>query len=273
MHLDPKPLSRRSFLHITALTGGGLALGLFDSPLALAQQGPPRADLSPRAFIHIAPDGTITLMARAPEIGQGVKTMLPMMIAEELDADWSTVRVQQADLDESLYGNQSSGGSTGTQSNYLPLRRVGAACRQMLVYAAATRWAVPPSECTTAPGRVLHAASNRSLGYGELASDAALLTPPALASVKLKDPRDFRILGKPQPNVDNHAIVTGKPLFGIDVTVPGMLHAVIEKSPVYGGKVKSANLDSIKKLPGVRHALILAPAPSRAQSTPPPSPG
>ncbi len=134
MHLDPKPLSRRSFLHITALTGGGLALGLFDSPLALAQQGPPRADLSPRAFIHIAPDGTITLMARAPEIGQGVKTMLPMMIAEELDADWSTVRVQQADLDESLYGNQSSGGSTGTQSNYLPLRRVGAACRQMLVY-------------------------------------------------------------------------------------------------------------------------------------------
>jgi isoquinoline 1-oxidoreductase beta subunit len=185
MHLDPKPLSRRSFLHITALTGGGLALGLFDSPLALAQQGPPRADLSPRAFIHIAPDGTITLMARAPEIGQGVKTMLPMMIAEELDADWSTVRVQQADLDESLYGNQSSGGSTGTQSNYLPLRRVGAACRQMLVYAAATRWAVPPSECTTAPGRVLHAASNRSLGYGELASDAALLTPPS----NLKTPR------------------------------------------------------------------------------------
>ena len=275
MHLDPtphdslhpvanplssRPLSRRSFLQITALTGGGLALGLFDSPFALAQ-GPPRADLSPRAFIQIAPDGIITLMAKSPEIGQGVKTMLPMMIAEELDADWSTVRVQQADLDESLYGNQSSGGSTGTQSNYLPLRRVGAACRQMLVYAAATRWAVPASECTTAPGRVLHAASNRSFGYGELASDAALLTPPALASVKLKDPRDFRILGKPQPNVDNHAIVTGKPLFGIDVTVPGMLHAVIEKSPVYGGKVKSANLDSIKKLPGVRHALILAPAP------------
>jgi isoquinoline 1-oxidoreductase beta subunit len=257
-----KPLSRRSFLQITALTGGGLALGLFDSPFVLAQgPQPARPDLSPRAFIHIAPDGTITLMARAPEIGQGVKTMLPMMIAEELDADWSLVRVQQADLDESLYGNQSSGGSTGTQSNYLPLRRIGAACRQMLVSAAATRWAVPASECTTAQGRVLHVASNRSFGYGDLASDAALLTPPALASVQLKDPKDFRILGKPQPNVDNHAIVTGKPLFGIDVTLPGMLHAVIEKSPVYGGKVKSANLDAIQKLPGVRHALILAPAP------------
>jgi isoquinoline 1-oxidoreductase beta subunit len=276
MHLDPtphdsmhpavkplssRPLSRRSFLQISALAGGGLALGFFDLPLAHAQFGP-RADLSPRAFIQIAPDGAITLMAKSPEIGQGVKTMYPMMIAEELDADWSRVRVQQADLDETLYGGQSAGGSTGTQSNYLPLRRVGAACRQMLVAVAATRWAVPPSECTTELGRVIHTASGRSIGYGELATDAAALTPPALDSVKLKDPKDFRILGKPHANVDNHAIITGKPLFGIDVTVPGMLHAVIEKCPVYGGKVKTANLDAIKKLPGVRHALILAPAPA-----------
>ena len=121
-----KPLSRRTFLQIGALTGGGLALGFFDLPFASAQFGPPRADLSPRAFIQIASDGTITLMAKSPEIGQGVKTMLPMMIAEELDADWSRVRVQQADLDETLYGGQSAGGSTSTQSNYLPLRRVGA---------------------------------------------------------------------------------------------------------------------------------------------------
>jgi isoquinoline 1-oxidoreductase beta subunit len=258
-----KPLSRRTFLQIGALTGGGLALGFFDLPFASAQ-GPARADLSPRAFIQIASDGTITLMAKSPEIGQGVKTMLPMMIAEELDADWSRVRVQQADLDETLYGGQSAGGSTSTQNNYLPLRRVGAACRQMLISVAAKRWAVPASECTTAPNRVLHAASGRSFGYGELAMDAAALTPPSLDSVKLKDPKDFRILGKPQANVDNHAIVTGKPLFGIDCTVPGMLHAVIEKSPVYGGKVKTANLDAIKKLPGVRHALILAPAPANS---------
>ncbi len=256
----PKPLSRRGFLQIGVLTGGGLALGFFDLPIALAQFGPRRAELSPRAFIQIAPDGTITIMAKSPEIGQGVKTSLPMMIAEELDADWSQVRIQQADLDEAVYGGQSAGGSTSTPSNYLPLRRVGAACRQMLVTVAATRWAVPASECTTAPGRVLHAASGRSFAYGELATDAAALTPPALDAIPLKDPKDFRIIGKPHANIDNRSIVTGRPLFGIDTVVPGMLYAVIEKSPVYGGKVKSANLDEIKKLPGVRHALIIANA-------------
>ena len=267
MNLAPKPLSRRSFLQIGALTGGGLALGFFDLPLAPAQFGAPRADLSPNAFIHIASDGAITIMAKSPEIGQGVKTMLPMMIAEELDADWSRVRVEQADLDDSRFGAQSAGGSTSTQSNYLPLRRVGAACRQMLVSVAATRWAVPPTECTTSLGRVLHAASGHSFGYGELAAAAAALPPPSLDSIKLKDPKDFRIIGKPQANVDNHAIVTGKPLFGIDCSVPGMLYAVIEKCPVYGGKVKTANLDQIEKLPGVRHVLILAPSPSTTGGT------
>ena len=260
MNLALKPLSRRSFLQIGALAGGGLALGFYDLPFASAQYGPPRAELSPRAFVHIAADGTVTIMAKSPEIGQGSRTMLPMMIAEELDVDWSHVRVQPAELDEAVYGGQSAGGSTTTQSNYLPLRRVGAACRQMLVSVAATRWAVPASDCTTASGRVLHAASGRSFGYGELADAAAALTPPALDSVQLKDPKDFTIIGRPHANVDNRSIVTGKPLFGIDTTVPGMLYAVIEKSPVFGGKVKSANLDAIKKLPGVRYALIIANA-------------
>src|ERR1019366_5988043 len=168
METHPMRLNRRSFLQMSALAGGGLALGIYDFPLASAQM-PARADLSPLAFIKIASDGTITIMAKSPEIGQGVKTMLPMMIAEELDADWSRVRVEQADLDDSLYGGQSAGGSTSTQSNYLPMRRVGAACRQMLVSVAATRWAVPASECTTSLGRVLHATSGRSFGYGELA--------------------------------------------------------------------------------------------------------
>jgi isoquinoline 1-oxidoreductase beta subunit len=251
-------LNRRSFLQISALTGGGLALGFFDLPFASAQFGP-QAALSPTAFIHIATDGTITLMAKAPEIGQGVKTMLPMMIAEELDVDWNKVKVEQADLDD-IYGGQSAGGSTSTQSNYLPLRRVGAACRQMLISAAATRWGVPAAECTTTPGRVLHAASERSFSYGEVAVDACALTPPSMDSIKLKDPKDFRIIGKPHANVDNHAIVTGKPLFGIDVKVPGMLHAVLAKSPVYGGKVKNANIDEIKKMPGVRHVLVISDA-------------
>jgi isoquinoline 1-oxidoreductase beta subunit len=257
-------LNRRSFLQISALTGGGFALGFFDSRFA-SSQTPPHADLSPRAFIHISEDGTIILMARSPEIGQGVKTMLPMMIAEELDADWSKVRVEQADVNETLYGGQSAGGSTSTQTNYLPLRRVGAACRQMLVSVAAKRWDVAESECTTAPGRVLHTSSGRSFGYGELATGAAALTPPSLDSVKLKDPKDFRILGKPQANVDNHAIVTGKPIFGIDCVAPGMLHAIIAKCPVYAGKVKSANVDAIKKLPGIRNVLVIdAPAANSA---------
>jgi isoquinoline 1-oxidoreductase beta subunit len=258
METHPMRLNRRSFLQMSALAGGGLALGFYDLSMASAQ-GPARAAMSPQAFVKIASDGTITLMAKCPEIGQGVKTMLPMMIAEELDADWSKVRIEQADLDESKYGGQSDGGSTSTQNNYLPMRRVGGACRQMLIATAAKRWGVLEADCTTTPGHVVHASSGRSVGYGELAAEAATCAPPSMDSLKLKDPKDFRILGKPQLNVDNHAIVTGKPLFGIDVKVPGMLHAVIQRSPVYGGKVKTANLEEIKKLPGVRHVLIIAP--------------
>src|ERR1700677_95280 len=149
MATQPMQLNRRAFLQISALAGGGLALGLFDGPFAAAPFGAPRADLSPKAFIRIAADGTVTIMARAPEVGQGVKTMLPMMIAEELDADWSKVRVEQADLDEARCVAQSDGGSTSTQNNYLPMRRIGAACRQMLISAAAKRLGVAESECTT----------------------------------------------------------------------------------------------------------------------------
>jgi isoquinoline 1-oxidoreductase beta subunit len=254
-------MNRRSFLQTSVMAGGGLALGLYDfandGPEAMAQ-GQSLGDLSPLAFVSIATDGTITLMARSPEVGQGVKTMLPMMIAEELDADWSKVRVQQADLDD-RYGGQSAGGSTSTQGNYMPMRRVGAACRQMLVSAAASRWNVPAAECTTEMGHVKHAASRRSLGYGELSADASALPPPTMDAVKLKDPKDFKILGKAHANVDNHEIVTGKPLYGIDVKVPGMVHAVIHKCAVYGGTVKSANLDAVRKLPGVRFALTIHP--------------
>ncbi len=250
-------LNRRSFLQMSALAGGGFALGLYDRPWAVAQ-GPRRPpELTPRAFIRIAGDGTVTIMARGPEIGQGVKTMLPMLIAEELDADWKDVRVEQADLDQSRYGPQFAGGSMSTPFGWEPLRQVGAAGRQLLVAAAADTWGVPAAECTTNAGRVLHAGSGRSAGYGELAAKAATLTPPALSSVKLKDPKDYRIIGKSKAGIDNHALVTGKPLFGIDVSLPGMGHAVIEKCPMFGGKVKSANIDQVKKLPGVRHVLVI----------------
>lgn len=248
-------LNRRSFLQISVMTGAGLALGVFDRNEAQAQFGAPM-NLSPLAFIAIATNGTVTIVARTPEIGQGVKTMLPMIIAEELDADWANVRVELADLDEK-YGSQFAGGSTTTPTSWMPMRQVGAAGRAMLIAAAAQRWSVPESECSTEPGRVVHKASGKSAGYGELAEDAAKLTPPSLSSVKLKDAKDFRIVGKPQKNVDSKAIVTGKAVFGIDCKVPGMQYAVIAKCPVFGGKVKSANLDDIKKLPGVKFAFII----------------
>ncbi len=250
-------LNRRLFLQLTALAGGGLALDLYRSPLATAQGPGTPPDLTPQAFIHIAPDGVVTIMARASESGQGMRNMLPMLIAEELDVDWKNVRVQQADLNEKIYGPQFSGGSMNTPMGWEPMRRVGAAGRQLLITAAAQTWGVPETACTTQSGRVLHAASGRSLGYGELADKAASLHPPALSSVKLKDPRDYRIIGHSQTGVDTHAIVTGKPLYGIDVELPGMLYAAIEKAPVFAGKVKSANIDQVKALPGVRQVLVI----------------
>ena len=261
-------INRRSFLQLTALAGGGFALDLYLSPLTMAQGPGTPPDLAPQAFIHIDPNGTVTIMARASESGQGMRNMLPMLIAEELDVDWKDVRVEQAELNEKIYGRQFSGGSQNTPAGWEPMRRVGAAGRQLLMTAAAQTWGVPAEECTTQSGRVLHAASGRSASYGELADKAAALPAPALSSVKLKDPKDYRIIGHSQRGIDTRAIVTGKPLFGIDVEVPGMLYAAIEKAPVFAGKVKSANVDRIKTLPGVRHVLIIDGAITPAAFTP-----
>ena len=250
-------MNRRSFLQLTALAGGGLALDLYRSPLAMAQSTEKPPELTPQAFIHIAPDGVTTIMARASESGQGMRNMLPMLIAEELDVDWKDVRVEQAELDEKIYGHQFSGGSANTPQGWEPMRRVGAAGRQLLMTAAAQTWGVAETECSTAHGHVLHAGSGRSAGYGELAAKAAALPAPALETVKLKDPKDYHIIGQSPEGVDTHGIVTGKPLFGIDVEVPGMLYAAIEKAPVFAGKVKSANTEAIKALPGVRHVLTI----------------
>jgi isoquinoline 1-oxidoreductase beta subunit len=182
---------------------------------------------------------------------------LPMIIADELDVDWSSVKVQQAAVDGSKFGTQFAGGSLSTPMNWDPLRQVGAACRQMILSAAATRWNVPASELTTRSGRVMHAASNRTAGYGEFAAAAAALPVPPLGKVPLKDPKDYRIIGTPQRGVDTAAITTGKPIFSIDFALPGMLYAVYEKAPVFGAKVATANVEDIKKLPGVKHAFVL----------------
>ena len=251
-------VDRRAFIKVSALAGGGLLVGTYlklGPASALAEMVPASAgNFAPNAFISIAPSGAISIIAPNSEMGQGIKTGLPMIVAEELDVPWQQVTVVQGDLN-SAYGRQFSVGSQSTVGNFAPLRRAGATARAMLIEAAAATWAVPAAECTTDKGAVLHAASKRRATYGELATKAATLSPPANAP--LKDPKDFKLLGTRVPGVDNQKIVMGAPLFGIDVRQPGMLYATYTKCPVFGGTVVSANVDEVKQRAGVRDAFVL----------------
>jgi isoquinoline 1-oxidoreductase beta subunit len=273
-----KNIDRRSFIKVTATGAGGVLIGLYMDPQqadAQGRGGPPPPPPSPNTYIKIAPDGTVTIIAKNPEVGQGIKTMLPMIIADELDVDWKSVIIEQADFDDRKYNGQIAGGSTATPQNWTPMRQAGAAGRAMLIAAAAQTWGVPATECTTASGRVYHKASNRSLGYGELAAKMATMpVPPLDNTLPLKDPKDYKIIGVSQTQRELPNIVTGKPIFAIDVVVPGMGYAVFEKCGVFGGKVVSANLDEIKKLPGVRTAFIVTrPADLKPDITGPVLPG
>lgn len=253
----PGDLDRRGFIKVGAAIGGGLLVSAYYVPLGeLAEQSPGFApgDTSLNAFITISPAGAITIVAPNSEMGQGIKTGLPMIVAEELDVPWEQVTVTQGDLNPA-YGRQFSVGSQSTPSNWMPLRRAGATARAVLVQAAAAGWGVPAGECATENGTVVHKASKRVAKYGDLAAKAATLAAPA--NVPLKDPKDFRLLGTRVPGVDNQKIVTGAPLFGIDVRLPGMVYATYTKCPVFGGKAVRANLEQVKAKPGVRDAFII----------------
>jgi isoquinoline 1-oxidoreductase beta subunit len=198
----------------------------------------------------------VTIVSHKPEMGQGISTSLPMILAEELDVDWKTVEIDAGRLDPA-FGGQLSGGSFSTPTSYARMREMGATARAMLVTAAAQTWGVPEAECSTANGVVTHASSDRRLGYGELVAKASALPVPAAGTVRLKDPKDFKLLGTRVGGYQNRDIVTGVPLFGIDQKVPGMLYAAYQKCPVFGGRVVSANLDQIKALPGVKDAFVI----------------
>jgi isoquinoline 1-oxidoreductase beta subunit len=256
----PLSTSRRGFLRAGA--AGALVIGMGPGGVLAAKNAASsaaadaNAAFTPSVFIRIGTDGVVTLVSKQPEIGQGIKTSLPMVIAEELEIDWKNVRIIQGDLDPA-YGSQGAGGSTSTPTNYNDFHRLGATARTILVQAASQAWGVPVSECRAMQGAVHHAPSGRKLGYGALVPAAAKLPLPDAGQVQLKEPATYTLLGTRIGGVDNAAIVSGKPLFGIDVQLPGMLYAVYAKCPVFGGKPVSFNLAAIKAMPGVKDAFIV----------------
>ena len=249
-------MERRAFLQTAGTVGAGLVIS-FRIPTRREQQAAPFA---PNAWLRIEPDDSIRVLVDRSEMGQGVTTALPMLLAEELEADWTKVQIEFAPADKAyinpLFGMQGTGGSTSVRAAWTPLRKAGAAAREVLITAAAQAWGVNRAECRAERGAVVHAKSRRRLRYGQLALRAGALPVPA--DVPLKDPKDWRIAGKPTKRLDTPVKVNGRAKFGIDVRVPGMRVALVARSPVFGGKVKSFDAAAAKKVEGVRDVVQIS---------------
>jgi len=255
-------LSRRHFLAALGITGGGLVLGVGCGRGGLIPWGGSEP-FEPNVFLSIDTDGLVTIVVSRSEMGQGVRTAMPMIVADELEADWARVKVVQA-IGDPKYGDQNTDGSTSGRNFFTPLREAGATARAMLESAAAQAWGVPASEVAARNHEVVHASSGRAIGYGELAEAASALPVPEAAAVTLKPAGAFRYVGKGLPMLDGPDIVTGKAVFAIDATRPGMKHAVIARPPVYGGTVRSVDSTAALAVPGVERVVTLA-------GTPPPA--
>src|SRR5688500_2220663 len=256
--IDPRDavsrLDRRDFVRLGAVAGAGLLLGV---RVPGREPNGAAAALAPNAFLRVDPGGDVTVWLARSDMGQGVRTALPMIVADELDADWGRVRVVQADAHPSKYGRMMTVGSTSVRGGaWTPLRQAGAAAREMLVGAAAARWGVDPGECLTERGRVSHPPSGRSSGYGELAEAAAARPVPARPA--LKDPSQFRLIGTRVPLLDLRDKVTGKAVYGADVRVPDMLFATVVRPPVFGGKVASVDAAAARAVKGVRDVVQIS---------------
>lgn len=249
--------SRREFLKTSALTTGGLVIafmvpGVKRMAAAAAEAG---ATFAPNAFLRVGSDDSVTVLLAHSEMGQGIWTALPMLIAEELDADWSKIRVEHAQAApayaHAVFGMQMTGGSSTTWSEFDRYRQAGATARALLVRAAAQRFGVRPAVCRTENGQVI--AGRKRARYGELAEAASKLRVPK--KVALKDPKDWKIIGKPTRRLDTPEKITGRAQFGMDVQFPGLLTAVVARSPVFGGTVKSFDATEAKSVPGVREVV------------------
>ena len=254
-------VSRREFLETATATGAGLVIGFHLPATGRFGTAPAAvAPFAPNAWLRINPDESVLVVVDRSEMGQGVTTSLPMLLAEELEADWSKVRIEFAPADKAytnpMFGMQGTGGSTSVRAAFLPLRKAGAAAREMLVTAAAQTWGVDKSQCRAERGAVIHEPSKRRLTYGRLAVKAA--TVPLPHDVPLKDSKDWKILGTRVHRLDTPVKVDGSAQFGIDVKQPGLLVAVVARSPVFGGKVKSFDATKAKAVPGVRHVVQIS---------------